>query len=76
MTEKLPRVNASQMIRILEKIGFSLARQSGAHKIYKNANGRRVTVPYHEGKTLHPKLLKSIIADAGISGEQFRELAR
>ena len=27
--------------------------------IYKNASGRRVTVPFHAQKILHPKLLRS-----------------
>jgi predicted RNA binding protein YcfA (HicA-like mRNA interferase family) len=35
--------------------------------IYKNSAGRRVTVPFHAQKTLHPKLLKSILGDADIN---------
>lgn len=59
MTDRLPRVSAAEAIRVLEKAGFFLARQSGSHKIYKNAEGKRVIVPYHSGKVLHPKILKS-----------------
>jgi predicted RNA binding protein YcfA (HicA-like mRNA interferase family) len=66
---KLPRVSAREIITVLEGAGFSLARQSGSHMIYKNAAGKRVTVPFHAQKTLHPKLLKSILRDAGISPE-------
>lgn len=73
MTDKLPRVNASDAIRALEKAGFFLARQSGSHRIYKNAEGRRVTVPYHSGKELHPKILKSILRDADMTVEEFLE---
>jgi len=32
MSGKLPRVTASDVIKVLEKIGFSLVRQSGSHK--------------------------------------------
>ena len=71
---KLPRITANEIIRILEKKGFQLVRQSGSHKIYKNTIGKRVTVPYHAGKILHPKLLKSIIRDAEISDEELRRL--
>jgi len=74
MSEKLPRVTAEEVIRVLEQIGFSLVRQSGSHKIYKNREGKRVTVPYHAGKILHPKLLKSILRDADLTVERFREL--
>jgi len=76
MKGKLPRVTASKVIRVLEKIGFYLARQSGSHKIYKNSEGRRVTVPYHAGKTLHPKVLKSILRDADLKVEEFRKLLK
>ena len=71
---RLPRVTAAEVIRVLEKVGFSLARQSGSHKIYKNAAGRRVTVSFHAGKVLHPKLLKSILKDADLSVEVFDEM--
>ncbi len=52
MNEKLPRITAHEVIRVLEKAGFFLTRQSGSHKIYKNKTGKRVTVPYHTGKVL------------------------
>jgi predicted RNA binding protein YcfA (HicA-like mRNA interferase family) len=59
---------------VLERQSFWLARQSGSHKIYKNEAGKRVTVPYHSGKTLHPKVLKSILRDADLTVEQFQQL--
>lgn len=74
MTEKLPRVTASGVIRALERSGFDLSRQSGSHKIYKNTDGKRVTVPYHAGKILHPKVLQSILSDMGITAEEFRRI--
>ena len=74
MTGRLPRVSAAEAARVLEKAGFFLARQSGSHRIYKNAEGLRVTVPYHSGKELHPKILKSILRDANLTAEEFLEL--
>lgn len=73
---KLPRVTADEVIKVLERIGFFLARQSGSHKIYRNREGKRVTVPYHVGKTLHPKVLRSILRDAGLTLEQFLDSLR
>ncbi len=57
MSEKLPRIKAEKVIRVLEKLGFTLVRQSGSHKIYRNNEGIRVTIPYHPGKILHPKII-------------------
>ncbi len=67
----LPRLTAAEIIKMLERRSFSLVRQSGSHKIYKNAVGRRVTIPFHAGKILHPKVLKSILRDADISVDEF-----
>jgi predicted RNA binding protein YcfA (HicA-like mRNA interferase family) len=71
---KLPRLTARQIVTVLEKSGFSLARQSGSHMIYKGASGKRVTVPFHASKILHPKILKSILRDAGLSPEDLEKL--
>lgn len=76
MKEKLPRVPAEKVIRVLEHIGFTLARQSGSHKIYKNMEGKRVTVPHHSGKILHPKVLRNILRDSDLTIQQFKELMR
>ncbi len=76
MTERLPRVTATEVMKALEKAGFFLARQSGSHKIYKNQEGRRATVPYHAGKILHPKVLRSILRDADLTVEKFQELMK
>jgi predicted RNA binding protein YcfA (HicA-like mRNA interferase family) len=74
MSDRLPRVTAADATRALEKAGFFLSRQSGSHKIYKNREGKRTTVPYHSGKILHPKVLASIIRDANLTVEKFKEL--
>jgi len=66
----------SQVARVLKRAGFALVRQSGSHRIYKSAEGKRVTVPFHEGKTLHPKILMSILRDAGITPDQLRAMLR
>ena len=71
---KLPRLTARQIVAVLEKAGFALARQSGSNMIYKNSAGKRATIPYHASKILHPKVLKSILRDAEISVERLNDL--
>ena len=56
---------------MIEKKGFKLARQSGSHKIFKNDLGVRITIPYHKGKTIHPKITQKIMKDADIKQENF-----
>jgi len=75
MRQKVTGITAGEAIRVLEKAGFFLARQSGSHKIYKNREGKRVTIPYHSGKILHPKVINSILKDADLTVDKFKELA-
>ena len=67
---RLPRLTAKQIISILEKRGFKLVRQNGNHKIFRNSDGKRTTVPFHDNKILHPKILSSSLKDAEIEPEE------
>ncbi len=66
---RLPRVTARQIVAVLKKHGFVLARQSGSHMIYAK-DGKRTTVPFHGATILHPKVLKSILRDMDITIEE------
>lgn len=67
MNGKIPRITADKLIRVLQKRGFGVVRQSGSHKILRNAQDCRVTVPCHPGTIIHPKIIKRIIEDTGLS---------
>lgn len=71
---RLPRATAKQMSKALTKLGFSLDRQSGSHAIYKNVQGLRATIPVHGNTILHPKIIKTILKDIGISAESLKDL--
>jgi predicted RNA binding protein YcfA (HicA-like mRNA interferase family) len=74
LSNRFPRVTANDAIRVVEKIGFTLTRQSGSHKIYKNPEGKRVTIPYHGTEILKIKTLKNILNDANLTVEEFIKL--
>lgn len=76
MSEKLPRIDSGKMLKILNRLGFRPVRQSGSHMILKNDKGVRVTLPVHTGKIIHPKILKTIINDVGISKKEFIEILK
>jgi predicted RNA binding protein YcfA (HicA-like mRNA interferase family) len=40
--------------------------------IFRNDENIRVTVPFHSGKIIHPKILKKIIEDTGIDKDEFQ----
>lgn len=73
MAEKLPRLTASEVIRILQRHRFILISQRGSHQKWRHSDtGKQVIVPYHKGKQLPLGTLRSIIEGSGISEEGFR----
>lgn len=73
MKERLPRLTAREIVHVLERRGFSLSRSSGSHHIYKDAEGRRVTVSVHAGKIIHPKVLQNILHDVDMTAEELKQ---
>jgi len=71
---KLTPANATEVIRVLEKLGFNSIRQSGSHAIYHHPDGRWTTVPMHKGKDLGKGILRKILKDAGISVTEFEQM--
>jgi predicted RNA binding protein YcfA (HicA-like mRNA interferase family) len=58
---KLPRLNAAQAGGALTSAGFALVRTKGSHRIFMLGN-IRVIVPFHANRTLHPKVVKQVLA--------------
>lgn len=57
---KLPRWTALDAERALLASGFDFLRSKGSHRIYGKGS-RRVTVPFHSGPSLHPKIIKQVL---------------
>lgn len=76
MSKRFPAVTAKQVIRVIAHLGFEFSRQAGTgHAIYRRAfDGKRTVVPLHAGVVLKRKTLKAILADIGITIEEFRDL--
>jgi predicted RNA binding protein YcfA (HicA-like mRNA interferase family) len=64
---RLPRLKGKELIRILEKHGFKVARTRGSHFLLRHPDGRVTTVPVHSGEVLGPGLLKAILRDVELS---------
>ena len=75
MSPKLPRVDCRQLIRALKRAGFEERRQRGSHlHMRRAADGKRVTVPVHHGRTVPVGTLRAILRDADISVDEFLKL--
>jgi len=67
-------VRASDIEKVLRKLGYVLHHQRGSHRYYVK-NSKIITVPVHKGKTLGKGLANKIITrDIGISVDEFFNL--
>ncbi|MFA4958015.1 MAG: type II toxin-antitoxin system HicA family toxin [Candidatus Methanoperedens sp.] len=57
---KLPRLTAQEAEKLLLKAGFNLIRSKGSHRIYMKGD-KRIIVPFHPGRILHPKVIKQVL---------------
>jgi len=69
---KYPVLKASEIIRILQILGFEEVRQKGSHKQFKNNEGKSTTVPVHKSRDVSPILLKQILKEIDIDLELFK----
>jgi len=73
---RLPAVHGRSVVRALEKAGFIVVRTSGSHVrlVHTHDPARQTTVPVHKGKDLPRGTLRDIIAQAGMTVDEFLEL--
>ena len=71
---RLPRVTRKELVRGLQRVGFSVYRTRGSHVFLKHSDGRATAVPVHSGETLGPGLLRSILRDTKLSVEDLIDL--
>ncbi len=72
---RFPVVSGKEAIRALEKAGFAFIDQEGSHvklRMRKQARTYTVIVPIHS--ELARKTLSSILRQAGLALEDFRQL--
>jgi predicted RNA binding protein YcfA (HicA-like mRNA interferase family) len=67
----IPVLKPSEVIAILEAMGFFEARQRGGHKQFRHADGRGTRVPFHQGRDISPILLRRIAKDIGLTVRDF-----
>jgi len=71
---KLPALKSHDLIRALQRAGFTEHRQRGGHKIFKKGN-LRVVVPIHT-RDLKKGTVYSIIEQAGLTKKEFIDLLK
>ncbi len=73
----LPAVSGKDLSKVLEKDGFTLARQTGSHRIYQKVTDEgtiTVPIPIHSNKSLKKGTLLAILRKSGITKERLKFL--
>ena len=69
---KVPLLNAREVAKILEKLGFVFKRQKGSHMFFEHLDGRTTVIPNHPSEKIDRGLLNKIIKhDLQINREEF-----
>ena len=76
MNGKLPLLDAKELIKILNKMGFDVIRQRGSHIYMKHKDGRCTVVPMHAGRDIGRGLLKRILNEIDMSREDFLKFVK
>lgn len=72
---RLPRITAVALLRALHRDGWYDHEQGGSHLQLKHpTKPGRVTVPRHSGEIIGPKVLRSILHQAGLTDDELRSL--
>jgi len=66
----LPRPSGKEMVRFLERQGFTLVRVRGSHHYVARGN-QHTTVPVHGNQTLKIGTRRGILRDIDMSPEEF-----
>lgn len=69
---KLPVISGREMVKGLMKLGYYIRDQEGSHIHLRHAIRRSLTVPNH--KEIARGTLRTIIREAGLTVEEFRDL--
>lgn len=72
---ELPLCSAAAAASAFMKAGFVFDRKSGSHAVFRKPGHKyHLSIPVHGAKPLGKGLLRSLIADAGLTIEQFCDL--
>ena len=69
--KKLPILKAKEVCGALIAFSFVLVRQRGSHMQFRHIDGRAKTVPNHPSRDLSPIILRQILKDINMSGDDF-----
>ena len=74
MSPRQPRITAAELLRTLQRDGWTIVRHKGHAQLKHPTKPGRVTIPTHPGVILNPKTPATILEQAGLSVDDLRRL--
>jgi predicted RNA binding protein YcfA (HicA-like mRNA interferase family) len=71
MPDRLSQVKPKQLIRVLQRMGFVLRRQTGSHAILRHPETKNMAIVPMHAKEVKRGLLFGILKQANITEVQF-----
>lgn len=65
---------ASELAKVVRKLGFEKVRQKGSHARWKHPDGRSTTIPTHGSAEIGNWLFHEVLRQMGITEEEFEQL--
>lgn len=64
-----PAAKAKRVLAVLQRLGWSIKRQSGSHRTLSKPEWPDVVFAFHDGAEIGPKLLSRIAKSTGLTPE-------
>lgn len=64
-----PSAKAKRVLAALERIGWSVKRQSGSHKTLSRADWPDIVFAFHDGEEIGPRMLARLAKHTGLKPE-------
>jgi predicted RNA binding protein YcfA (HicA-like mRNA interferase family) len=64
-----PSTRAQRVLAALTRLGWSLKRQSGSHRVLSRAGSPDFVFAFHDGEELGPRMLARIAKHTGLKPE-------
>ena len=69
---RLPALTGKELLAALQQLGFESLRVKGSHHFLRHPDGRTTVVPIHDGETIGPGLLNSILRQVKLSRDDLQ----
>lgn len=66
-----PSIKATALLRVLGRLGYTMTRSRGSHRVLEAPGRPQLVLAYHSGQTFPPGLVRKILVkDVGLGEDE------